>query len=59
MPPGDASALAGVLIRFYREGLRDTLESGVVRRGGNAGWGEVVTALERLCQRPRAAAGTP
>ena len=57
VPPGDASALAGALIRFYRDGLRDRLESGVVRRGRDDGWGEVVTALENLCQRPRAAAG--
>jgi len=57
--PGDAAELAAALIRFYREGLRDGLESEVIRRGRHSGWSEVVTALERLCQQPRVAAERP
>jgi glycosyltransferase involved in cell wall biosynthesis len=57
--PGDAGELADALIRFYREDLRDTLETGVLQQRRQFSWQAAVSALQRLSRHPPVRDGRP
>jgi glycosyltransferase involved in cell wall biosynthesis len=48
VPPGDPTALAGAVERFFDEEMGGRLREGVARARGRYGWDSLVTAIETL-----------
>ncbi len=51
VPPEDPAALAEAVVRFFEEGLAETLAAGVRREREAASWDHVVDAVEGLATR--------
>lgn len=57
VPPEDPDALADAILRFYDQGGRAPLETGVARAAKRFSWGAVVDGLAALVEDARAARG--
>ncbi|HEX7070543.1 MAG TPA: glycosyltransferase [Rhodothermales bacterium] len=51
VPPGDAAALAGAIIRYFAENLEPRLSEGARARREKHGWAPLVGALESLLKK--------